>query len=111
MLREAAIHLPILDNDGESLDHVHKWLASTLVARFNGATVVEGNGLWMHRGHLYEEPVKRYLVAFSNSDANRDLLRSIARAAGRRAKQLAMYVKMPYGDVEIIDIEEAAVAA
>lgn len=104
-MREARIILPVADNEGRGLEIIHGYLAKALCTTFGGATVTASNGMWCGPdGRVYDEPGKAYDVAMDATRENASKLRRIAIRCGRLAKQLAVYVRLPDGSVEIIDL-------
>lgn len=108
-MREAMIVVPKADNEGRSLRGVLDATTRRLALAFGGATVSEGQGLWIAPdGTLFDEPVWRVETATvpgPNTDA---ILRGIAYQVGRDGRQQAVYVRFPSGDVEVLDTLDAA---
>lgn len=104
-MREARIILPVLDNEGRSLAPVHEMLTVDLIEAFGGVTCVDCMGAWQdHNGNVHREAGVAYDVAMEPCTANDLRLVEIAIGAGRSARQLAMYVRLADGRVEIIDM-------
>ena len=103
----ATFNLPTVDNAGHAIDGIHSDLESVLCDRFGGATVSDATGLWKHDGKVYREPVRSYHVAIDDDDA--DEFRSIAKAWGALADQLAVYVEIG-NRPEIIELAPAIAA-
>jgi len=97
------IHLPTNDNNGVSLDEIHAKLERALVKHFDGCTVTEGQGLWMHHGKLFKEPVKIYEIAMYGTEIKTKLFLELVHEYGARAHQLAMYCAIDK-HVTIIDV-------
>lgn len=104
-MREGLINVPKFDNDGNSLDHVVTDAVESLATLFGGVTVVEAMGSWFHEGKLYREPIMQIMTAYTPSKENDKLLRTVAATIGVKAKQIAMYVRLASGEVEIIGIQ------
>lgn len=103
-MREARIILPKADNHGQPLDLAHADLARALCRNFGGATATATRGMWVSDdGKLYDEPGIAYDVAMDDTPANREIMRALAVAYGRRCGQEAMYVRYASGDVAILD--------
>jgi len=111
-MREARIILPLADNDGKPVDTAHEYLKGRLCRLFGGFTATPVMGGWMDdSGRLYEDRSIAYDVAMEDTYENARKVGSIAEIAGQMAKQLAMYVRLPNGNVQILNIEPAAEAA
>jgi len=104
MLKEAHIHLPVLDNEGHSLRHVHTALAQTLVSLFGGCTETRANGYWRDEktGILHAEEVVRYTVAMEASAVNQGKLNGVAKGICKAANQVCIYVSHATGEVEFV---------
>jgi hypothetical protein len=103
-MREARIILPKTDNRGLSLAAIHSRLALDLVDTFGGATAADTHGLWRNGlGVLHVEDGTAYDVAVDDNPENVAKLRDIATAYGKAADQEAVYLRLPSGDVEIIE--------
>jgi len=104
MLKEAHIHLPVLDNEGHSLRHVHVALAQSLVSIFGGCTETKANGYWRDEktGILHAEEVVRYTVAMVDSIETTGNLRGIAKGICKAANQVCIYVAYANGTVEFV---------
>jgi hypothetical protein len=103
-MRIAQINLPVLDNNGAGMVHVHEKLQRDLCTIFGGYTVTEAQGAWMDKGKLYAEPVMVYQVAYEPNASERQKIRMVADRAGKAAKQIAMFVVLD-GEAEIVEIE------
>lgn len=117
MMKEAIIHLPKNDNDGESLEYSRRMIEVKLLQEFGGYTKAKANGAWLSpTGNIYDEEVFCYRIA-AHWDAEvdcggktkADILRDIANKAAITMMQECIYVVLPSG-VEFIDpvIEVAA---
>lgn len=110
-LREAKILVPLRDNHGASLEHVHASVTERLFAAFGGVTWTVVDGAWKdpNDGQLYVERSVAFTVAvpedegaIGNDDC--DLCR-IARFAMIAGEQKAIYVQFPDGEVQILQAE------
>lgn len=112
-MREAMIILPQFDNDKQPLKSVRAHLARALMHAFGGCTITTAHGSWLDdKGHPVIEPVWQLVSACDDTKANVQSIRALAIDAGHKAKQAAMYIRLPSGDVEIIDTSaKAALAA
>lgn len=112
-MREALIICPKNDNNGNPLPHIKRKAVRFLSDNFGGCTVREAEGAWVNpdTDDVQEEPVWELTVACSDTDSVRSLLRSIAVEIGVQADQHSMYIRYPSGDVEIVEIQKAAVKA
>lgn len=105
-MREARIILPVLDNNGATLAHVHTGLKRSLCEAFGGYTALASQGGWLDSatGRLYEEAGIAYDVAVNPIDATHGRrLRAIAAHAAREASQVCVYLRLPNGDVEFVE--------
>lgn len=102
-MRIFQINLPVLDNNGAGMVHVHEKLQRDLCAAFGGYTVTEAQGAWMDKGKLYAEPVMVYQVAYDPRIIPVDLLREMAQFTGKAAKQIAIFIVID-GEAEILEI-------
>ncbi len=102
-MRIAQINLPVLDNNGAGMVHVHEKLQRDLCAAFGGYTVTEAQGAWMDKGKLYAEPVMVYQVAYEPNSTAVSQLKAEARHIGAMAKQIAIFIVID-GEAEILEI-------
>lgn len=104
-MREARIILPVLDNDGASLAHVHAGLKRALCEAFGGFTALPSHGGWIDQrdGKLYEEAGVAYDVAAQEGNATRVKLLTIAVHVARDAAQVCVYVRLPNGEVIFVE--------
>lgn len=107
---EYAIHLPKVDNDDNCLLEINREMIADLLSEFGGATVTDAQGMWVHEGKLYDEPVQRVVLAGEKCAQKIASIRYLAKVYARKTGQLAMYIITPFG-VEIIDTAPATVAA
>lgn len=92
-MRIAQINMPLALNDGTPALAAHAYLEQRLCDVFGGFTSWNGNGAWMDNGKLYAEPVKVYQIAYDENSIAHDFdaVPIIAREAGRRAAQIAVF--------------------
>lgn len=106
-MHEYIIHLPIADNDGNDIAlHINDCITH-LITEFGGATISDAQGMWMHEGKLYNEPVKRVVLAGPDCAEHINYLKYRAQVFAIQAKQLSMYIVTPQG-VEIMDTSKQA---
>lgn len=101
-MREASIILPLRDNNGARVDAAHLALQRELAESFGGFTYAPVNGAWLDSGRLYRDRSREYRVAADWNDGLRQRLRLLAESAGRKARQLAVYVRDDRGAVSIV---------
>lgn len=108
-MREARVILPMYDNDGHSLEHVHTYLKQQLCLAFGGYTAIKSFGGWMDRktGKLYEEEGTAYDIACDDTQVTKDVLLGLAQILINLASQEAIYLRLPNGDVQIVEPELA----
>lgn len=109
-MKEAQIILPIHDNHGKPLAHIHAELQVALCNTFSGYTAFQANGGWQSCDGRIEEPVTAYTVAMEPSEANDAVFREIALDVGRKARQEAVYIRYASGEVEIAATRNAIAA-
>ena len=86
---ENAIHIPLNDNEGSSIQSVVDATIQSILETFGGCTTYHARGLWVdNEGNVYDEPVMRVLVATDKPE----LLRVIAKNLRVAAKQVCVYV-------------------
>lgn len=111
-MRESMIIVPKTGNNGENLAAVISATADALTCRFGGCTIRDATGCWRDKaGKLYMEPVAECVAACEANAESNAVLRELAQRVGHDAKQLAIYVRYPSGDVDIIDTAPQALAA
>lgn len=105
MKREARIIAPILDNDGQPVTEALQSLERRLVQSFGGFTRMQhGTGGWADKGRVQVEGVIVYDVAVETTDrTHRTALHSIANLLRMEAKQQAVYLRYPSGEVELVE--------
>lgn len=106
-MREARIILP--HSQPSHLVHktvtLIKWLRRELCELAGGYTETMGRGGWVNdEGKTLDEEVTIFDVAVGPLQIPQ--LRSIAREMGERAEQKCVYLRLPYGEIELIKIEE-----
>lgn len=101
-MREALINCPLTDNDGNDVSHVREAAIKTLCDLFGGCTIIDARGVWKGKDQLYDEPTRGLVVACEPGDVSDGILRGVAHYIIREAKQEAVYVRYPSGDVEIV---------
>lgn len=88
------LYFPMLDNNGASLEEVHKEFQHTLCQDFGGYTKISGRGGWINsNGKVYEEPVFVYTVYRQSGPWDRnteDAVRAYCYWFGAQAKQEAV---------------------
>lgn len=57
MLYEAKIIVPKHDNAGRDLSNLAHQVETELCSKFGGCTARDANGMWLHDGKLFDEPV------------------------------------------------------
>lgn len=96
VLHEAQIIIPAGLGDAR--------LNEALVQAFGGVTLTEGSGSWRGPdGHVHSEAVSIYTVAVAKTTENGNRLLNIARQFGILLDQLAMYLKLPTGEVRLLE--------
>jgi hypothetical protein len=107
-MREALIICPKHGNDGADLLPVRAHVAKRLMRAFGGCTVREAAGMWEGPdGADYCEPVWELVAACEPGPDAEATLRDCAADVARLGNQLAVYVRFPSGDVEIINTAAA----
>ena len=85
-MQEAKIILPVLDNNGRDIMHLHADLRGDLRRRYGGLTAMRGEGMYIHRiKGTMKEDVIIYTAAGEGS------LRDLAIFYGKRAGQDSVY--------------------
>jgi hypothetical protein len=110
-MREAKIILPKADNDGRKLDSLHNLLSRTLAAVFGGFTKATVYGGWFDEGKYFEDESWEYRIAMDNTPENVSKVETLAYDLCEKARQYAIYVVYPSGDVSILNPSERRVAA
>jgi hypothetical protein len=107
-MHESLIIVPQCDNDGKSLAALRDSIASQMCDSFGGVTETDSRGLWKdHDGKLFSEPVTELVSAADDTQANRAALESLARQVLSDGRQKAVYLRLPNGDVEILESKES----
>ena len=105
-MREARIILPINGKPGN--EAARKSTLARLVSAFGGATVTQGRGIWAdNSGNLHDEPGEVVDVACEDNAISRATLTALARTFGQMAHELAVYLRLPSGEVLILDTAAA----
>lgn len=95
-LAEIKAVLPLVDNGGNAIPSIHAHLEGALCARFGGATIVDGSGLWQPDGQpTKREPVRVYTVAIDPEDSSDFSFAEIMHAHAYAAKQESIYLVHP----------------
>lgn len=112
-MREATIILPVLDNAGASLEHVHASLAADLLEAFGGFTAATVYGAWKDAdtGRVYQDESTEYRVSAEWVGRQEKRLINLAGQYARKAGQEAVYVRLPSGEVELYGPGEAPALA
>ena len=108
-LREARIILPTTDNNGNTLEHVKRALEMELAKTFGGYTIImTGRGGWMdpHNDnsfarHAITEAIWIIDVAVEDGPLQLELF-IIARNLKIAARQDAIYLRLPNGEVHFV---------
>lgn len=104
-MREALFICPTKDNDGADLTGIRDEAISQLCSCFGGCSVRPAYGTWCGPdGKVYQEDVWELVAAYEPTDSNDSILRGIATRTGVKGKQLAVYVRLGSGEVEILDL-------
>jgi len=105
--KEARMILPLADNNGAPLSHVHAWLEGRLLAQFGGFTVEPIKGAWRDEAtnRVYYDESLRYTIAAQWSDGLAQRLESIAYEAKLKAEQECIYVQHATGAVVYVTTE------
>jgi hypothetical protein len=100
-MKLAAIIMPLIGNDGHDLFFVHQALKHDLLKRWGGYTSYETIGGWNGANGMVEgEKAIKYEVAMPLGDIV--TLRDIAAGYARTAKQEAVMIVTPCGDVDFV---------
>lgn len=103
-LKLAQITLPLRDNLNRSVADTHKYLQARLLSTYGGYTAHETIGAWQDGETVYHDRSLTYSVAMENHGLNVETFREIAVNAGGMAKQLAVFIVLPCGTVEIVSV-------
>lgn len=107
-MREARIIVP---NKPEH-HHVARELRHKLAHSFGGYTETIGYGGWVDpRGELIAEAVIVYDVAMADTAENVTAIRALADHVRVAARQQAVYLRLPSGNVEFIEAPASVEAA
>lgn len=100
-MKLAAIILPLIDNEGADLFMEHQRLKHQLLYGWGGYTSYETIGGWKGANNMVEgEKAIKYEVAMDRADITR--FRELAIATCRYARQEAVMIVTPNGDVEFV---------
>lgn len=100
-MKLATIILPLIDNEGSDLFAVHQGLKHELLREYGGYTGVETIGGWAGKNGTVEgEKAIKYEVAMERADVCK--FRELAAATCRFAKQEAVMIVTPNGEVEFV---------
>lgn len=109
-MKLAKLILPLLDNAGRDLIEEHRELQHVLRTEYGGFTSTEGVGGWRNKhGKLFNERVVIYEVAMEMAAVTH--FRDIAQHVASEARQEAVMIVTPCGDVEFIHPPLTQVAA
>lgn len=101
--RMATLTLPICDNSGARLAHVHKILRSSLLDAFGGYTQSLVTGAWRDEaGNVYQDDSLKYEIAMDTGVKNGQLLVHLAGMACLAAKQECVMVQLASGVVHFV---------
>lgn len=104
MKREARLICPILDNDGNPVGEALQSVETALGEAFGGFTYFVGDGVWYNpAGKRFADGVNIYDVAIDDTPNSRHRLRQIALQFLKDAKQQAVYLRWPDGEVIFVD--------
>ncbi len=103
-MREASFILPLANNEGRPVRAAHAAVERELASTFGGFSFRPITGAWREGGKLYRDKSREYIVAADWTPALKAKLRLIAEGAGRKAGQLAIYIKDASGNAEIVSL-------
>jgi hypothetical protein len=103
-ITEARILMPLTDNEGKSLSHVHDAMRADLLASFGGFTESDTRGWWRDTstGTDYKEPSIAFDIAAQWDSEKSERLMELAAWYCRAAKQLCVYVRNGKGAVSYV---------
>ncbi len=111
MLKEARIILPVLDNDGNDLGHVHAALVADLEREFGGLTIHDAQGSWEGQREavtIYDIAVPwpdRHHTAHWDATKCDDTLGTLLELSSEAcfaARQECVYLRLPNGAVAFV---------
>ncbi len=106
ILRESSFILPVVGNEGEDLECVHKVLRMHLSRYYGGYTGEQVFGGWLDdKGELFTDHSIRYTVAHLDTLFERNVMLDTAIKYGAMAGQKAIYVKLSNGNVIVAGCE------
>lgn len=105
-MREASFILPLTDGPCWA----HATAEDTLMRHFGGFSVAQVSGAWRDGpgGEIIRDTSIEYRIAAEWTDEKRNTFIGVALAAGREARQDAIYIKMDTGRVLILSTDEGA---
>lgn len=104
-MKLAAIILPLIDNEGSDLFAEHQTLKYDLLREYGGYTSYEIIGGWKGANGMVEgEKAIKYEVAMALADISK--FRQLAAATCRFAKQEAVMIVTPNGEVEFVHADK-----
>jgi hypothetical protein len=114
MTKEAYIHIPLADNDGQMFPASMQYdFESQLVDLFGGCSVSDVRGVWKDpkSGRIYRDNCLRYAIAHDWDGFAAGKLRRLAAKAAQVFSQECIYVALPSTGVEFIEPIEHIKAA
>jgi|ERR1700688_2256890 len=102
MRTEQSFILPRRDNEGKSLQELHRAVRISLIRVFGGFTYESVNGVWASEGKEYDDESVRYHVAADWSVLD---WTQLVRGFCIQARQECVYTKLNNGEVRFIDQE------
>jgi hypothetical protein len=111
-MTEAKIILPVVDNDGHSLEHKVREVEARILDLFGGFTRTQAEGAWCDpdTGESYFETVNVYVIAGKWDDARVSALINLAATAAKEMNQACVYVCVR-GEVYFVESEQGLKAA
>jgi hypothetical protein len=106
-MTEAKIILPLVDNDGHSLEDKVREAETRMFDLFGGFTRTQAEGAWCDpaTGESYFEPVRVYVIAGPWNDAQVSALINLAATAAKEMNQVCVYVCVK-GEVYFVGSEQ-----
>jgi hypothetical protein len=111
-MTEAKIILPVVDNEGHSLEYKVREAETRIFDLFGGFTRTQAGGAWCDpdTGESYFETVNVYVIAGKWDDVQVLALINLAATAAKEMNQSCIYVCVK-GEVYFVDPERARKAA
>ncbi len=102
-MREMRLIVPKDDNDGRSLDDLHRTVHERLAQAFNGFTEMSATGVWVcpASGEVVREPVVSYTIAVHDRQGEAQVL-LLAEWIAIEAGQDAIYLRLRDGTVKFV---------